>query len=271
MGVDRAASTTLFRALKKLHLSVKSMTDVEAVLSACRFIQLQQIFLTSTRVSDSNTLDSVLQSVHECCAHATLETIEILYGLCTGRRLDAVSNATQAITAASFRRLCDFHHLRSFTLETDICIVLDDDAVQEMAMSWPYLQVLWLFASPKYPWMTPTATTLVGLAHLARHCPSLATLTIDVNTSNAVVSPDVRPGGGYCNPVLQSICCFRSPVLGDPAQIGAFLYAIFPNLKSIAGDEDMEIGDSWERVVGTIEVLRTASQWEKKFGAPPVR
>ncbi|KAH9922057.1 uncharacterized protein B0H18DRAFT_1018935 [Fomitopsis serialis] len=269
MGVGHAASTTLFRALKSLRLSASSMTDIDTVLSACRFVQLQQIFLTSKYAFDeSKTLGSVLQSVHECCSNATLETVEIFDGTSADPDEDS-ADVTQPITAASFRHLYDFHHLRSFILNTENCIVLDDDAVHEMAMSWPHLECLQLFSSPKYPWRIPTATTLEGLAHLARYCPLLSTLIFDVDTSNAVVSPDVKPGGGYCNRVLRTIGCFRSPVSGDPAQIGAFLYAIFPNLEAINEEEEIEMDDSWEPVVGTIEVLRIASQWEKKYGAPP--
>ncbi|KZT72309.1 hypothetical protein DAEQUDRAFT_722986 [Daedalea quercina L-15889] len=139
-----------------------------------------------------------------------------------------------ALIAACFRHLRVFHNLRRLTLMTDSCIVLDDEILEELAMSWPRLEHLQLSSSAEYPWMTSTATTLEGLAHLARYCPSLSFLAIDVDTSHADVSPHSKPGGGYCNRALWAIEFGQSRAEGNPAKIAAFLFAIFPNLRWIA-------------------------------------
>ncbi|KAH9919428.1 uncharacterized protein B0H18DRAFT_1213865 [Fomitopsis serialis] len=135
------------------------------------------------------------------------------------------------ITSASFRRLCDFRNLRRFGLNTEMRIILDDDAVQEMAMSWPRLEYLH-FSSLESP---PTSATLEGLAHLSRYCPSLSSLCINVQTRGTVVSADVIPGGGFCNRALEQIEFRMSFPFGNEAKIAAFLNAIFPNIRSLIG------------------------------------
>ncbi|KAH9919411.1 uncharacterized protein B0H18DRAFT_636579 [Fomitopsis serialis] len=261
-GAGGAAQTLTFRTLERLTMKTTTMNDVNAFLSACRFPRLQEMILDTPFSSTSNTLDSVLRLIHERCPHTILNTIHIQCGEDAGFDEDGV----QTLTVASMRRLYDFRGLQDFKLAAKMCIVLDDDAVKEMAMSWPHLEHMQLTSAAH--WATPTATTLEGLAHFARYCPSLWSLIIDVQTADTVVSADVRPGGGFCNYVLEDIEFGDSTALGNCAMIGAFLNAIFPNLQQINGDYDDEgyctvMGESWRRVWNTIEVLRMTSQWDK--------
>ncbi|KAH9919410.1 uncharacterized protein B0H18DRAFT_636572 [Fomitopsis serialis] len=243
LGTEGTAQTLTFRALERLTTRMTTMADAEALLSVCCFPRLQEISLTTTFESNSGALDGVLRLIHDRCEHAILESIQIRSGA-----NEHLADVVHDITAASFRRLYDFRHLRKFGLNTKMRIILDDDAVEEMAKSWPRLEYLH-FRSP------PTSATLEGLAHLARYCPSLSSLCIDVQTRGTVVSADVIPGGGFCNRALEEIEFCMSFPYGNEAKIAAFLNAIFPNIRRLDW--------VWRRVWDIILVLRMASEWEK--------
>ncbi|KAH9834024.1 uncharacterized protein C8Q71DRAFT_909059 [Rhodofomes roseus] len=184
----------------------------------------------------------------------------------TGEESDPREEGQQPITVASFRRFCDFHNLQRVEFLTEMCITLDDDTLKEMAMAWPQLQQLELKSIAEYPWRTPTATTLEGVAHVARYCPLLSKFTIDVNTTSTDISSHARPGGGHCNRTLQKIAFGQSSALGSPAKIAAFLFAIFPNLQRINMGDETRLGESWRPVEEMVHVLRIASQWPKPSG-----
>ncbi|KAH9834023.1 uncharacterized protein C8Q71DRAFT_770636 [Rhodofomes roseus] len=259
----RTAQTLAFDALKKLVL-IMPMTAASAILSRCRFPQLGQIVLRTRSASNVEPLHSVLQLICQCCNHAVLHDIHIDIG----KSANPDEHVIYTLTAASLRPLCHFHHLRTFKLVTaQVFIVLDDEAVKEMSMSWPLLECLQLMTAVEDPWATPTqtATTLDGLAHLARYCPSLQELAIDVDTAGATVSARVKPGGGFCNYALRRITIPRFPMLSDCAEIGAFLHAIFPNLRQIAVPPGFE-NSPWKAVEVVLRGIWIVSQWEKSTG-----
>ncbi|KAH9834058.1 uncharacterized protein C8Q71DRAFT_770787 [Rhodofomes roseus] len=246
-----------FRTLETLHLSCDFMENCIDVLSVCRFPCLKRVCPVSNRISDAVTLGRALQLVHERCSHTSLEAVQVYVGDWSSIR------TSEAITIADIKPLCKFHHLRSFTIITEMCIVLDDRAVEELATSWPQLEDLHLSSLAPYPWPTPTATTLAGVAHFARYCPLLTTLEIDVNTASGTdVSTHAKPGDGYCNRSLLNIRFGQSPALGDPAQIAAFVFAIFPTLEHVNEDSNRR-DESWVPVQDAFKALHMAAQGQR--------
>ncbi|KAH9922055.1 uncharacterized protein B0H18DRAFT_526381 [Fomitopsis serialis] len=201
-----------FPSLSTLSLQSVSMGSSVEFLSACRLPTLKTAFINSNAATDPATIGRVLQLLRERCSPSVLEEIDVTSGL----DADIEGEGAQVVTMESLRHLCEFRRLRSFNLLTEMCIVLDDDAVRELAMSWPRLERLEFWCTAIHPWGHPTATTLQGLAHFARYCPLLASLMIDVNTSGTDVSLHERPGGGCCNRALRSIDFGQSPLWETP-------------------------------------------------------
>ncbi|TFY61722.1 hypothetical protein EVJ58_g4333 [Rhodofomes roseus] len=228
----------------------------------------------SSRASTTNAMDTALRHIHERCSHASLTDIEVS----VGDDAEPEEQGVQAITAGILQRLGDFHSLRNLYFSTEMCIVLDDDALKGLAMSWSRMESLELMSGVSYPWRTPTATTLQGIAYLARYCPSLSSLSIDVDTSATDVSFNTTPGGGYCNGNLRRISFGRSRAHGKPEKIAAFLLAIFPNLKMVENDEDDAEDDdeddeeheeqdkSWGPVRDVLQVLQMTVHWQRRAG-----
>ncbi|KAH9919407.1 uncharacterized protein B0H18DRAFT_1027961 [Fomitopsis serialis] len=232
---DIAAPNLTFNVLKSLVLEFLSMNDCVDFFFACQTPRLEHITVSPIDVISGglNTVDRMLRLIHERCPHTTMETITF----------DSVSDSIHSsnndplgcedITMATLRHLCDFHNLRDFGFFVDMHIVLDDDAVKEMAMSWPRMKSLRLYSAVSCTEGTQTATTLEGLAYLARYCPSLEDFTICVDTSAIITSANVRLTGDYCNQTLTGMSFDRSPAVGNPADVADFLSATFPNLYSI--------------------------------------
>ncbi|TFY51924.1 hypothetical protein EVJ58_g10306 [Rhodofomes roseus] len=236
---DRTGSGVVFRTLTKLTLRTATMSDANDILKTCRCPQLQLINVHggTAQSADLEALNTMIRLINKHCVPTVLEAIEISAG-----EADEGTQVVQHITAASLRPLYDFHRLRSLHVISgaDMYIILDDDSIEEMARSWPRIESLALWSDAATPWTTQTAMTLEGLVHLARYCPSLETLQIDVNTTGTTVSPLAKPGGGHYNRVLRELLAPRSHASGEPAYIAAFLYAIFPNLECINQGEDTD-------------------------------
>ncbi|TFY57612.1 hypothetical protein EVJ58_g6921 [Rhodofomes roseus] len=261
VAVSFSSPNLTFRTLVSLDLNMP--VDVaNTVISPYRFPQLQNLHLKADRATNTETLSETFELIRERCDHTGLNAIKIDGGEHAGRD----EMGAQAITAASLTRLCVFRHLRVLEVFIEACIVLDDNAVKEMARSWTQLEELSLVSMAKYPWTNPTAMTLSGLAHLARYCPSLWRLEIDVDTDPATVPEPVKPGGGFRNRVLKRIQVPRCPALGNCAKTGAFLHAIFPNLRWITGSKGSQ-ARSWGLVQEVIIGIRVASEWEKGAGS----
>lgn len=185
---SHASPTLIFKTLEYFNLDSWSMDSSTAILTLSRFPRLKSIDLTTRSATKLAVLECALQLIHGRCSHSTLEVLRTTTG--TGQS-DHGEDGVVAITMANLRRFCDFHSLRKLDIFTEMCIVLEDDSVKELAMSWPKLDGLLCFSTAEYPWRHPTATTLEGLAHLARYCPILRTLTIDYNAYDIDISPVV--------------------------------------------------------------------------------
>ncbi|TFY68882.1 hypothetical protein EVJ58_g753 [Rhodofomes roseus] len=244
-----------FPALTKLSLQTDYMSQSNVFLRICCFPRLQELYIRVEKVEstelDSEDLATMVRLISQCCAHTVLEKINV--------QIDGDSSE-QLFSAVSLRPLNVFRRLRILEIGADLHFLLDDNTVRDMATSWPCLEYLelWVLAPPQ----SLTPTTLEGLMHLAKHCPSLQTLAINVDTSRPITTPLSELDGSHCNHVLDDLSTVHSPVLGDPSEIGAVLNAIFPNLTRVNEDEIDEIRDSWRPVEEAMRKLRDGCQSE---------
>ncbi|EPT00333.1 hypothetical protein FOMPIDRAFT_1049658 [Fomitopsis schrenkii] len=177
---------------------------------------------------------------------------------------------------ATLRHLCMFHKLKCVDIVTEMSIVLDDDALRDLVMSWPRLETMKLISNSDAgdPLRQQTRATLRGLVHIVQYCPSLGSLGIHVDTSESdiLVGPatPLLPDAPHCNSRIQRVSFSRSLLLGDPAMIGAFLLAIFPNLTHIAlGWSEYDELEEWEPVCDAMQALRMESQKEDELSTTP--
>jgi len=107
-----------------------------------------------------------------------------------------------------------------------------------MAKAWPHLKQLGVvtYGSLMGHPDTSMMPTLGALLHLARHCPDLQLLQIQVNASGEC--PEVRPS--RLNHGLHTINLYSSPI-HDVRKVALWIDSVFPNIVE------------WRRVDGILE------------------
>ena len=258
------STAIVFHSLEQLMLDlVEREVGPSEVLSTFRYPWLKAFTLIALAWSPTNPDESIMRTFRQLstsCSPSNLESIHLVIGGCPFSPGET-SSCHHAISAASLRCLCIFPNLREVRVQAGLPIILDDDTMRDMATSWPHLEDLDIRTESDDDPPVPTALTLHGLAHLARYCPSLSRLSIHLNTfipfePSSATTPEHR------NYVLEQADFFGiSRVQHNHADIGTYLFTLFPNLKEInRGYIDRDgIGKSWRHVEETIHALRSGS------------
>ncbi|KAI0724683.1 hypothetical protein C8Q72DRAFT_889648 [Fomitopsis betulina] len=254
-----------FRALQSLELELYHLHDATVLLSFFAFPSLNKLYAVGVAGSCSTSFSRIMQLAAMRCSHDLLENIEIGSGE-EELGVGPVDDATGAITVAALNYLSVFTNLHCITVFSEISIVADDELIKKWASTWPCLE-----AGPlKIPiggW-EETQLTLHGLAYLVQHCPKLRWLGMDINTFDAdTLTP---PRDKYHNPCIRGFQVCQSPLRADPAKVGAFLFALFPNLEFLRDDyEDTITVEEWKPVIEVIEDLRLHHKAKKGAKALP--
>lgn len=111
---------------------------------------------------------------------------------------------------------------------------LDDDFLEEMALSWPKLQEIQLRSHELV--FAVSQITLRGLLCLAVGCPDLQSIELSFNASVAIDWGD-RPDNFVPNTSTRYLHVGQSPIR-DSLAVATFLSKVFPRLDSIMVDED---------------------------------
>lgn len=245
-----------FRALTYLKLELYHVQDAAVLLSSFAFPSLRKLYAVGIARSRSMHFWRIMRLATTRCSHDRLESIEIGSGKDDG--MGPVDRAAGAITRASLEHLSVFPNLQRVTVFSEMSIVVDDDLIRELATAWPFLKSLSLISGcpdDNRSWRQ-TEMTLRGLAFLVQHCRELSWLGMDIDTSNADTL--VPPSDEYHNPHLRSfhwVC--EPPLLSDPVKVGAFLFALFPNLNYLGDDyEDEYTVPKWKPVMEVIKELQ---------------
>lgn len=234
-------------------MRLDSSSDSIAVLSSCRFLWVKNLSPQSGTIVSSEHIADKFQQLSVCSSHRVLENIEIVNRVSWQPPGDELEQTT--LSATALRCLFVFRSLRVLILEISLYIVPDDDALKDMAMSWPLLKSLHLYGhgDDDSSCLVPTAATLGGPAHFARFRPAPQDLTIDVETSR----PETKLADGYQNLALLLIIFPHSFMQGNHARIGAYLLAMIPNFERINPCHINETVDkSWLQVQETITAFK---------------
>ncbi|KAJ7173212.1 hypothetical protein C8R46DRAFT_991039, partial [Mycena filopes] len=211
-----------FPSLQGLDLADAPIQSILAVLCTVRRSPLTNVDIDITPLPDAATLTEI------CAALSPLSHLRTL-GITSGSLFTV---APPLIDLDVIRPLLDLASLTALRISLPHGVTLTDAAVLELAKSWPQLEDLTLHADhkPQRP-----RTTLLSLISLARHCPKLEGLDMDVDASDV---PDVARDAAAGRVVQHAL---RHWEVGDslivlPLRVAQFLSGLFPNLASIDTD-----------------------------------
>ena len=237
-----------FGSLKFLHLELPgTLGDCIPLISSFSFPAINCLLVAVSLPSFACEVDQLSKLIRDNCSHDTLHSVRIT----TGYGPKGITDASCApVSPEVVRRLFCFRNIIRLELTTKLSIVLDDADLQELAASWPHLERLEIASSaPREAGAPGRRATMRGLAHLARHCPWLSALAISLDVR---VEDLYLPRAEHRNSTLWTVSFYRSPVAAEDAQrVGAFLYALFPQLVYFDGDpvyDQPEDRANWELV-----------------------
>ncbi len=166
-------------------------------------------------LKSANILCQVLGALRDHCTPDALRTLTMS------------SKADDEIDLPAIQPSLVSHGLQH--VEFSIVIVMDDYALEQLALAWPRPSKLVLEGpcSEVIP-----SITLSGLLPLMKHCPELELLSITLDSRHPPFSENRRPGNGISNPHLRNVVFLGSPI-DQCYKVAAFLSGIFPNLKDV--------------------------------------
>lgn len=135
------------------------------------------------------------------------------------------------LTYETLQPLMLFDSLRFLTIEWSDQISLDDDALANLARSWPRLRTFNLRCGyGGYPPYSTKYPTLGGLLALVRSCPELHMASLPLDATRIPEVEVVRP----CGPVFGCLLVPESPI-GDPLPVAEFLFRSFCHVRQVEG------------------------------------
>ncbi|TFK92880.1 hypothetical protein K466DRAFT_658909 [Polyporus arcularius HHB13444] len=159
-------------------------------------------------------------------------------------------------------------YLESFTLCSELRVLLTDDQIMQVAQGWPMLRSLSLMNHPCQP---ANIATPAALVYLAKHCPNLRFLRIQLS-AREFVPPS--PESSLELRALQHPLRTLRQVNGYDAcrtswRMAEFLDDLFPYLAVEACEEVstnviVEGGCSWGMMWGALRAMKTARYAEKE-------
>lgn len=141
----------------------------------------------------------------------------------------------RTLTLDALRPLFAFPHLTDLKLRCWGGFLLDDNAMQDLAMAWPLVETLMLETVRADD--RPHVATIHALVPLARHCPHLKSLVFDFDAASVVYAPAATRGVRQHS--LSDLSVEFSPIKSARV-VAAFLSALFPNLRVIGSDDAAE-------------------------------
>ncbi|KAJ7438796.1 hypothetical protein B0H11DRAFT_573267 [Mycena galericulata] len=135
------------------------------------------------------------------------------------------------------RPLFCFRNLTQIRIYTFGGVDISDEAVEQMAQSWPNIILLELetYAGVDLSWTCPR-NTLAGLISIAKYCTSLRRLSLAVDAS--IVPPSsLHHARKISQRALTEMNVNYSPI-SDPVAVARFLHSIFPSLYLVDADND---------------------------------
>ncbi|KII90924.1 hypothetical protein PLICRDRAFT_174277 [Plicaturopsis crispa FD-325 SS-3] len=223
-----------FQSLTSIDVVLEQIADLSQLVDFASMEYLGDICI-NTITEDSNGSGAEWAAFFEVlgrrCSHAAPSRINI--EVWEGSDIGAPAPPQDQCTILNFRALrplLSFHGLRVFRCDVVYGYDIEDADLERMAISWPLLNEFAL--APAYGWVIPSRITLLGLAALARHCPTLSALglVVDLLDVETVLSPpwDIVP-----NTSLVSLCLGNSPVSSNTLAVAVSLSRLMPNVAEL--------------------------------------
>ena len=214
----------VFSSIAILVVNAQDLSSVITFLSLCHLRNLQELVLTAQH-KQVHAVEQFFVQLHNSCSPDVLES---LYLQLRPNPFNG-SIISFSFPAHILKPLLVFRRLQNLSLW--LMSDLDDDALEQMAASWPGLVRFDLGSPGGRP-----KTTLRGLVSLAKHCHSLRTVTVALHISSrdlAYPRKDMEP-----NHSLKHLDLAKSWIDDDVdlARAIHFLRTLFPSLGYIAAN-----------------------------------
>lgn len=253
-----------FPTLKSLYIrcqTARFCTGIIRVISSRQFETLTIRLLTSWTTSAWKTVHTALR---DCLNHKTLDSIDIEE---EGGLPPPGDTALYGLSADTLRPLFAFKRLTSISYPIYPALDVDDDFLEEMAMSWPRMRSLSFVNEAHQP--QPPRATLKCLVSFARHCSRLSGLGLRMDATN--VPEFIQLPGDRIGTPLESLDVGASPINSrKEAHVAAFISNLFPRVEYLYSlstpPEVFETqAKSWDRVLDMLPVFSSVRSQEEEF------
>ncbi|KAH7915565.1 hypothetical protein BJ138DRAFT_1141613 [Hygrophoropsis aurantiaca] len=248
--------------LQLRHLSIHSYRSLRICSNLLESMSETAICLNTLELRgevlvDDFSFSQLIFLLAEKCSHRDMHSITI--------RAYTSSGGSHNVNLPAFRPLLSFNNITHFSVHCPDTFDLNDRGLKELAMAWPYLEVLDMESS--WVWDRCPRITLPGLVPLLAHCPHLHTLTLSIDATHPIAK-SVRLGRNVCNTLIRSLRLGDSPIR-RPLYVAAFLSNIMPRVREIiayeyGNSEDAEKGyNRWCAVAKAIPAFASVRKEER--------
>ncbi|KAK7044493.1 hypothetical protein R3P38DRAFT_166034 [Favolaschia claudopus] len=271
-----SSNATLFPSLRSV--DIIAADDVDAIIPLLALMAHAPMNDLTIDIPDkvpANRIAALYSAIGRYCVHSSLK--EIMYGHGFGGCIPIASSvdaATYLMNGAQILPLTSFTNFTEVYLTPPLGFDLDDAIIADLAQAWPHLSHLSLFSSCYVNY--PSRVTLNGLLPLPRYCPHLRSLTLPLDAASEMRWPQKlhsesdgdEPGRRLQQRSLVSLNVMRSPIT-DSSPVAWFLSSVFPRLKSILTDYELQPAGGEGRA-DLIEVVALHEKWKAVEGVLPL-
>lgn len=227
-----------FPSLKKLSLSAYLQHAIDFANLPFTPRHLRSLNLQVLAIEYPPILERYLSVV--ATQYVQLKALSIDFVLGIGAPITPFPPPTARPTFDTFKPLLSCHSLRTFELRWDYQLHICEKNIEDLATSWPFLEVLLLNSDP-IPEVSPPVLTPLALLPFAKHCTHLRELSIYIDGNRA---PPTLPLTTLPFQVLSKLALGSSPIdQVDPMAL--FLSCVCPI------DCELVAGVRWPDAYGT--------------------
>ncbi|KAK7000266.1 hypothetical protein R3P38DRAFT_3616967, partial [Favolaschia claudopus] len=166
-------SESIFAALRSLGLYQPRAAFAIALFRSLKNLQLKSLWLGLIDATSPSASTTLFQSIASACAHDHLRVLDLT--------LEDRTHETCSISGHTLYPLLQFHCLEHLDLSTTRGFVLDAAFIERMAQALPSIKSLSIYSHSQTP--SSQHPPIASLASIARYCPSLRHMVLDVNAT----------------------------------------------------------------------------------------
>lgn len=226
-----------FPALEKLWLDVPSISTCSELLRMMQSCQLHSLDLTVTERVKPEDLSYLFVCLRHYCVKHTLQI------LCISGPWDKswILIEEDHLYGTDFEPLLVFTSMRRLVLKAPLVVLIDNDAIRNIADAWPFLMSLRIGVG--FGFLARPMITWSAIAYILWKCRKLNTLDLSFDTTTEDLEtitsvPEFRPNNRLRHLYLED------SILGDVETFSERLFAVAPLTVAVNGNayEDDESG-----------------------------